>query len=329
VLSAVCTGTRYTAADFMISKSTADLWDTLQRIWILPLADCPLNILLDSASKHRSDEMSGLASGCGIEFQFSPVEAHWYLGSGERVHSRIRTVYHKAHMHAPYLALETKLAWSVFALNATPSRDGAASLLVFGTLLRLPVSGLDQTAALRNYCRLTVMLFAREEAERQNVLRRLSEIKLRNAPSDKNISYGDLCYVYRDKGDYKGTKTGYTELYIFIDKEGQTAHVLDGSTAKSFPCSMIRPAAAAQMHAEEQAERLRADGITAMVALCSGTAEYALLRNRLSDRNYRQGNEQDNVQGNTEEDDVQGNTKEDDAQDIDDKNNSPTALIGY
>jgi hypothetical protein len=89
---------------------------------------------------------------------------------------------------------------------------------------------------------------------------------------------------------------------------------------------MIRPAAAAQMHADERAERIRADGITAMVALHFGTAEYAPLRNRLSDRNYRQGKEQDNVQGKTEEDDVQGNTKEDDAQDIDDKNNSPTAL---
>jgi hypothetical protein len=93
-------------------------------------------------------------------------------------------------------------------------------------------------------------------------------------------------------------------LFIFIGKEGQTAHVLDGSTAKSFPFSMIRPAAAAQMHGDEQAERLRADGITAMVALSSGTAEYAQIRNRLSDRNYRQGNEQDNVQGNIEEDEV-------------------------
>jgi Reverse transcriptase (RNA-dependent DNA polymerase) len=89
---------------------------------------------------------------------------------------------------------------------------------------------------------------------------------------------------------------------------------------------MIRPAAAAQMHADEQAERRRADGIKAIVALRSGTAEYVPLRKRLSDRNYRQGNEQDNVQGNTEEDDVQGNTKEDDDQDIDNKNNSPTAL---
>jgi hypothetical protein len=80
---------------------------------------------------------------------------------------------------------------------------------------------------------------------------------------------------------------------------------------------MIRPAAAAQMHAVEQAERLRADGITAMVALRSGAAVYASLRNNLSDRNYRQGKEQENVQG---------NTKEDDAQDIDDKNNSPTDL---
>jgi hypothetical protein len=89
---------------------------------------------------------------------------------------------------------------------------------------------------------------------------------------------------------------------------------------------MIRPAAAVQMHADQQAERLRADGITAMVALRSGTAEYAPLRNSLSDRNYRQGNEHENVQGNTEGDVVQGITKEDDAQDIDDKNNSPTAL---
>jgi hypothetical protein len=32
VLSAVCAGTRYTAAGFMVSKSTADLWNTLQRI---------------------------------------------------------------------------------------------------------------------------------------------------------------------------------------------------------------------------------------------------------------------------------------------------------
>jgi hypothetical protein len=98
--------------------------------------------------------MSGLASGCGIKLQFSPVEAHWSLGSGEREHSLIRNVYHKLHMHAPYLALEIKLA----RVCATPPRDGtAASLLVFGTLPRLPVSGLDQAAALRNDCRLTVM----------------------------------------------------------------------------------------------------------------------------------------------------------------------------
>jgi hypothetical protein len=201
-LSAVSAGTRYTAAYFMVSKSTADLWDTLQRIWIPSLAGFPLNIRLDSASEHRSDEMSGLASGCGIELQFSPVEAHWSLGSGERVHSLIRNVYNKVHMHAPYLALETKLTSSMFALNVTPPQDStAASLLVFNTLPRLPNSGLDQAAPLRNDCLLTVMLIAREEAERQNVLRRLAEIKRRNVPSDKNISYGDLCYVYRDKID--------------------------------------------------------------------------------------------------------------------------------
>jgi hypothetical protein len=57
VLSALCAGTIYTAAVFMVRKSTKDIWDTFQRIWILPLPDCPLNIRLDSASEHRSDEI--------------------------------------------------------------------------------------------------------------------------------------------------------------------------------------------------------------------------------------------------------------------------------
>jgi hypothetical protein len=193
VLSAVFADTRCTAAGFMISKSKADIWDTLQRIWIFPLAGFPLIIRLYSASEHRSDVMSGLASGCGRELQFSPVKAHWSLGSGERVHPLILNVYHKVRMHALYLALETKISWSVFALNATPPLDGtAASLLVFGTLTRLSISDLDQAAPLRNDCRLTAMLIAREEAERQNVLRRLSEIKCRKDYSDKNVSHGDL-----------------------------------------------------------------------------------------------------------------------------------------
>jgi hypothetical protein len=47
------------------------------------------------------------------------------------------------------------------------------------------------------------------------------------------------------------------------------------------------------------------------VALRSGTAEYAPLRNIFPDRNYRKFNAQDNVQGSTNKDDVPGNAKED------------------
>jgi hypothetical protein len=139
------------------------------------------------------------------------------------------------------------------------------------------------------------MLIAREEAERQNVLRRLSAIKRRNAPSDKIISYGDLCYVYRDKGDYKGSKAGYTGLYIFVGKESS---------------------ANARRRASRTTSRRR------NYSYGRATLRHSRVRvatKQLSYRNYRQGNEQDNVQGNTEEDEVQGNTKEDDAQDIDDK----------
>jgi hypothetical protein len=80
---------------------------------------------------------------------------------------------------------------------------------------------------------------------------------------------------------------------------------------------MIRLAAAAQMHADEQAERPRADGYTVVVALRPVTEEYAPLQDSLSDRNYMQENAHDSVPR---------NTKEDDSQDINDKNNYPTSL---
>jgi hypothetical protein len=52
----------------------------------------------------------------------------------------------------------------------------------------------------------------------------------------------------------KAQKLGTLDCTFLSAKEGQTGHVLDGSTAKSFPFSKIRPAAAAQLHADEQAE---------------------------------------------------------------------------
>jgi hypothetical protein len=49
-----------------------------------------------------------------------------------------------------------------------------------------------------------------------------------------------------------------------------------------------------------------------LVALRSGTGQYAPLQSILFDPNYRQDNAQVNVQGNSKKDDVQGNSKEDD-----------------
>jgi hypothetical protein len=74
-------------------------------------------------------------------------------------------------------------------------------------------------------------------------------------------------------------------VHFYRAKEGQTAHEFDGFRAKSFPLSMSRPAAAAQIHADEQTERLRADGISDIVALRSDTGEYAPLGNNPFDRN--------------------------------------------
>jgi hypothetical protein len=69
---------------------------------IMNYTGAPSVVRLDAAGEHTSQEFRELAASSGIELVFSPVEAHWSLGTGERIQSSIRSKnYTSRHRHFP------------------------------------------------------------------------------------------------------------------------------------------------------------------------------------------------------------------------------------
>jgi hypothetical protein len=56
------------------------------QIWVLNYTGAPSVVRLDAAVEHTSQERGELAASSEIELVFSPVEAHWSFGTGERTH---------------------------------------------------------------------------------------------------------------------------------------------------------------------------------------------------------------------------------------------------
>jgi hypothetical protein len=63
------------------------------QIWVMNYTGAPSVVRLDAAGEYTSQKFRELAASSGIEFVFSPVEAHWSFGTGEHIHSSIRSIF--------------------------------------------------------------------------------------------------------------------------------------------------------------------------------------------------------------------------------------------
>jgi Reverse transcriptase (RNA-dependent DNA polymerase) len=252
-LSVMCTSTSFVASSFLESRSSSNIWDTFTRIWCFSYNGTPTFLRLDAAGEHTSREFRELAAASGIQLVFSPVESHWSLGAGERVHASLRNIFQKLHLAAPLTSYATKLKTADFAFNTCPPRQGSPpSLLVFGQVSRPPCADIDSYPALKNDERLGIMAVARAEAEVQHARRRYIEVERRAAPTDcDSLSTGDLCLVYRDVGDFVHHKPGFTGPFVFLYRQGSVAFVLDGSDVRKFAASHVKPATASEKYRED------------------------------------------------------------------------------
>jgi hypothetical protein len=205
------------------------------RIWVMNYTGAPSVVRLDAAGEHTSQEFRELAASYGIELVFSPVEAHWSLGTGEWIHSSIRSIFQNLHIASPTLSYVTKLKAADFAFNCTPPRTGIPpSVLVYGQIPRLPCADTEAAPSLPNDTRIGLMSIARAEAEVQHARRRYMEATKRAVPTDcDELFAGDMCLVYRDVSDFDHNRPGFTGPFIFLYRQGSIAFVLDGSAVKN------------------------------------------------------------------------------------------------
>jgi transposase InsO family protein len=113
------------------------------RIWVMNHTGAPSLVRLDAAGEHTSQEFREIATSSGIELVLSPVEAHWSLGTGERIHSSLRFIFQK-HIASQTLSYVTKLKAADFAFNCKPPRTVIPpSVLVYEQISVLPCAGTE------------------------------------------------------------------------------------------------------------------------------------------------------------------------------------------
>jgi hypothetical protein len=171
------------------------------------------------------------AFGCGVHFvspkwkRFtdlskiklvqSGVEAHNYLGVGERYHNPLRRVYHKVRKDFPSMSLGLALRLAVKAMNDTMGPYGLVpSLLVFVMVLRFPI--IDANVPDQEQ-RVLAMKVSREEYQNVVAEMRVKAALLHNVPAAADMQYkeGDLMLA---KYENRDTWDGPFEVVAVDDK---------------------------------------------------------------------------------------------------------------
>lgn len=143
VLHIICTGTGFQQGAFLNKMTAASAWKTLKQCWINVYAGAPGFIFTDAGSNFTAEEMKSAASSMGIILKSVPTEAHNRIGTIERSHAILRSIYNKLKMDLPSIRREERLSMAFRAINDAPARASGISptMLVFGILPNIPGAG--------------------------------------------------------------------------------------------------------------------------------------------------------------------------------------------
>lgn len=122
VLHVLCSGTRFQQGLFIDSMTALEAWKTLRRCWIDVYAGAPDIIKHDHGTNFQSKEFQSLAGDMGICIKCVPAEAHERIGSLERRHAVVRSIYSKMALDLPDIGREERLSLTFRAINDVPDR---------------------------------------------------------------------------------------------------------------------------------------------------------------------------------------------------------------
>lgn len=132
VLHIIDEGTKFSAAQFLPSISTDEIWETLVKRRAPLYTGLPNKILTDQGSQ-LGDRFIHIAKLADVEVGQTGVEANSSLGLGERYHEPLRSTFRKIKLSQPNAGRHLALSCAVKAINDTLGPEGIVpSALVFG-----------------------------------------------------------------------------------------------------------------------------------------------------------------------------------------------------
>jgi hypothetical protein len=116
--------TNFSSAMFLSNESTEAVWDAFMQCWATVYVGLPDVFRVDAGSAFTCELFQRLSSSHGINLQYSGVESHNSIGTGETLHSTLRRVYNRMISENPDIDPEPALQLAVKALNDTANADG-------------------------------------------------------------------------------------------------------------------------------------------------------------------------------------------------------------
>lgn len=143
VLHVLCTGTLFQQGSFVKDTTAKAAWYALRKCWINIYAGAPDILIHDQGTHFTGADFKIPADELGIYLKGVPTEAHERIGSLERRHSVVRSVYNKLKLDLPKASQDDRLSLTFRAINDVPDSDTGIcpTTMVFGVYPKLPKSG--------------------------------------------------------------------------------------------------------------------------------------------------------------------------------------------
>lgn len=192
-LHAIDRGAHFSAAKFMPSSSTEEIWNTFIECWASIYVGFPSALSCDQKSAFTSALFQKACKHLGITAKPAPTEAHHALPARERYHGPLRRIYRKIKIECP--SLDDKVTFSIAtkALNDTAGPEVLTpTLLAFGMMPKIPL-GYAQNTAPSQRERFAAIELARKEMEALTAELRVKIAKFKRAPTLEalNLEAGD------------------------------------------------------------------------------------------------------------------------------------------
>jgi len=236
VLHVVDRDTAFSAAAFTRTEQTDALWLLYCSIWAHPYVGHPSFMHADQGPQFKSAAWKALASSAGIELLLSGIESHNALGTGERYHAFLRSIYRRVRMEHPTVPADGALSLAVSALNQTAGPRGLVPvLLVFGVLPRTPITPLPLPVQRE---RMAAAVTARKEM-RAHVSKARVTMALKSpvpAAAGRAVAPGEKVLVYREP-----PVDEWVGPYAVVMQQDKTVWLAIDGHLKQFAVDKIKP----------------------------------------------------------------------------------------